>query len=257
VSLRQKFALARHRDKIGPDAQTGSDMALDRSLISGLPAFAGLTAKELDAILAQARAVRIAKDAEIFSQDEKARHFFLLLSGHVRVVRTTPTGESVIARYINAGELLGIAVALGAPTYPASAIAAVDCVVLAWPNSAWASLAASFPAFAVGVNRLIGSRLQQTQDRVVEMSTQQVEQRIAAAVLRLANQAGRKTSEGIEIDFPVTRQNIAELTGCTLHTVSRTLSAWQTTGIVQGGRQRVVVTDLRALALIAQGEAKA
>ena len=91
----------------------------------------------------------------------------------------------------------------------------------------------------------------------MEMSTQQVEQRIAAAVLRLANQAGRKTSEGIEIDFPVTRQNIAELTGCTLHTVSRTLSAWQTTGIVQGGRQRVVVTDLRALALIAQGEAKA
>lgn len=247
-----RIASARHPDRIAPDVATGSNMALDRSLISGLPAFAGLTAEDLDVVLAQARAVRIAKDAEVFAQDGEARHFHLLLSGHVRVVRMTPSGDSVIARYINAGELLGIAIAMGRTTYPASAIAAVDCVVLTWPNSVWPDLSARFPAFGAGVSRTIGSRLQETQERVVEMSTQQVEQRIAAAVLRLANQAGRKTEEGIEIDFPVTRQNIAELTGCTLHTVSRALSAWQASGILSGGRQKIVVTDPRALALIAQ-----
>ncbi|MBX3576335.1 MAG: Crp/Fnr family transcriptional regulator [Rhizobiaceae bacterium] len=227
-------------------------MALDRSLIAGLPTFQGLGDRDLDAILSLARASHVARDAEIFAQDAAAEQFHLLLSGHVRVVRTTPAGDQVIARYINEGEFFGIAVAMGRSTYPASAVAAADCVVLTWPNRAWAEIQARFPAVGAGAYRTIGERLQETQERVVEMSTQQVEQRIASAVLRLVRQSGRKTGEGIEIDFPITRQDIAEMTGTTLHTVSRVLSAWEEQGIVGGGRQKVVVTDPHALLLIAE-----
>jgi len=227
-------------------------MALDRSLISGLPPFAGLDAPALDSILSQARSLRFPKDAEIFTQDGEAEHFFLLLSGHVRVVRTTPGGDQVIARYINEGELLGIAVAMGRTTYPASAVAAVDCIVLAWPNIVWPRLQARHPAFGVNAYQALGARLEETQARVVEMSTQQVEQRIASAVLRLVTQSGRKTPDGIEIDFPISRQDIAEMTGSTLHTVSRLLSAWEDEGIVLSRRQKVVVTDPHALMLVAE-----
>lgn len=226
--------------------------ALDRSLIAGLPGFAGLSADDLDFILSSARSARYAKDSEVFGQDEEARSFFLLLSGHIRVVRTTPEGHQVIARYINEGELFGIAVAMGRTTYPASAVAAVDCVVISWPNNAWRDLQARVPAFGASAYQTIGARLQETQSRVEEMSTQQVEQRIASAVLRLVAQSGRKTADGIEIDFPITRQDIAEMTGSTLHTVSRLLSAWEEQGIVRGGRQKVVVTDPHALMLIAE-----
>ena len=120
---------------------------LDRTLIASLPAFAGLSGPELDAILEGARSARHARDSEIFSQDEEADRFFLLLSGHIRVVRTSAHGHQVIARYINEGELFGIAIAMGRTTYPASAVAAVDCVVLTWPNSAWPDLQAKVPAF--------------------------------------------------------------------------------------------------------------
>lgn len=227
-------------------------MPLDRSLISGLPAFAGLDGRDLDAILSRARSSRFAKDSEVFGQDEEAESFFLLLSGHIRVVRTSPEGHQVIARYITEGELFGIAIAMGRTTYPASAVAAVDCVVLAWPNSAWADLQSRFPAFGASAYRTIGSRLQDTQTQVMEMSTQQVEQRIAHALLRIVSQSGRKTPEGIEIDFPITRQDIAEMTGTTLHTVSRLLSAWEDQGIVRSARQKVMVTDPHALMLVAE-----
>ena len=176
---------------------------LDRSLIAGLPGFAGLPGEALDHILTPARSARFPKDSEVFSQDAEATSFFLLLSGHIRVVRTTPAGDQVIARYINEGELFGIAVAMGRTTYPASAVAAVDCVVLSWPNSAWPDLQSRVPAFGATAYQTIGARLQETQSRVIEMSTQQVEQRIASAVLRLVSQSGRKTSEGIEIDFKI------------------------------------------------------
>ena len=227
-------------------------MPLDRSIIASLPLFEGLSPAELDGVLKDARAVRFPKESAIFEQEAEARSFFVLLAGHVRVVRTTPDGRQVIARYISEGEIFGIAAALGRLTYPATAIAAVDCVVLVWPNADWPDLSARFPVLNAGTLKTVGSRLQDTQARVVELATEQVEQRVANALLRLANQTGRKTGAGIEIDFPISRQDIAEMTGTTLHTVSRLLSAWEERGIVVSGRQRVTVTDAHRLVLLAQ-----
>lgn len=227
---------------------------LDRSLIRGIPVFSDLQAEALDRVLLNARARRYSKGVDVFTQGETAEHFFLLLDGHVRVIRTSPNGEQVIPRYINAGEMFGIAIALGRKTYPATACAAVDCVAIVWPNAEWNELAGRFPCLATNILKLVGERLQESQDRVVELSTNQVEQRIAYAVLRLANQSGRQTEDGIEIDFPITRQDIAEMTGTTLHTVSRLLSAWENSGFVRGGRQKVTVTDPHALMLIAENQ---
>ena len=228
---------------------------IDRSLVAGLPQFDGLSAADLDDILQDARSSRIAKDQAVFSQDEEAHSFFLLLDGHIRVVRTTPDGNQVIVRYISAGELIGIAAAIGRKTYPATAIAAVDCVILTWPTALWPVLSSRFPAFGANTYKTVGSRLEEAHTRVEEISTEQVEQRVAGAVLRLAKQAGRKTEEGILIDLPISRQDIAEMTGTTLHTVSRLLSAWEDRGLIKSGRQKVTVVEPHRLFLVAEGRA--
>jgi CRP-like cAMP-binding protein len=77
---------------------------------------------------------------------------------------------------------------------------------------------------------------------------------VAHAVLRLVREAGVKEGGGVRIDFPVSRQDIAELTGTTLHTVSRIISQWQAKGWVEGGRQSLLVRDLRHLQSIADGD---
>lgn len=227
---------------------------LDRSLIAGLPPFEGMTAADLDQMLAKAKSQRIAREGAVFEQDEEAHSFFLLLDGHVRVVKTTPDGQQVIVRYISPGELMGIAHALGRTTYPATAIAVVDCVVLAWPGHLWPEFAAAFPNFGANTYKTVGSRLQDAQTRIVEMATEQVERRVAHALLRLIQQTGKKTENGILIDFPISRQDIAEMTGTTLHTVSRLLTAWEERGLVKSGRQRVTVTEPHRLMLLAEGQ---
>ena len=85
---------------------------------------------------------------------------------------------------------------------------------------------------------------------MTELATQAVEQRVAGALLRLANQSGRKVPEGIEIAFPITRGDIAEMTGTTLHTVSRLLAAWERDGIVASTRRHIVVTQPHRLAVL-------
>jgi CRP-like cAMP-binding protein len=227
-------------------------LALDRSLIAHLPLCQGLTAAELDEVLRSARSVRYPKDTAVFEQDAEAHSFFVLLAGHIRVARTTPDGNQVIVRYISEGEIFGIAAALGRTTYPASAIAAVDCVALVWPNATWSELSSRFPMFGANTYKTVGSRLQESHTRVVEMSTEQVEQRVAHALLRLLNQTGRKTERGIEIDFPISRQDIADMTGTTLYTVSRLLSAWKGKGIIVSRRQTVTVSDPHQLMLLSE-----
>lgn len=226
---------------------------LDPSLIDGLPPFRGLAREELEEILRHAMSRRIARDAAIFGQEEEARHFFVLLDGHARVVKARPDGQQVIVRYVTVGEIIGIAAAMGRTTYPATAVAAVDCVVLAWPSSLWPELSRRFPALGSNTWAAIGTRLQETHDKVIELATEQVEQRVALALLRLVRQTGRKSEAGIEIDFPLSRQDIAEMTGATLHTVSRLLSAWEGQGVVAGGRRKVIVTDPHRLVLISEG----
>jgi CRP-like cAMP-binding protein len=179
----------------------------------------------------------------VFEQGGDVHSFFLLLHGHVRASKTTPAGQQIVVRYVTPGEIFGVAPAIGLKTYPATATAVDDSVVLVWPSAAWPRLVAQHPALATNTLQTVGSRLQETHARVMEMSTQQVERRIAHALLRLAKQAGRKVGKGVEIDFPISRQDVAEMTGTTLHTVSRTLSAWESQGLVESGRQRIVLRD--------------
>jgi len=230
----------------------GNMATVDRSLVANLPLFAGFSADELTEILREARSLRIAKNRNVFAEGEDAHSFFVLLHGHVRASKTTPTGEQVVVRYVAPGETFGVAPAIGLQRYPATATAVDDSVALAWPSAAWPRLVSRFPSLATNTLQTIGSRLQETHTRVVEMSTQQVEQRVAHALLRLAKQAGHKVEHGIEIDFPISRQDIAQMTGTTLHTVSRILSGWEQRGLIESGRQRIIVREPHKLLVLAE-----
>jgi CRP-like cAMP-binding protein len=115
-------------------------------------------------------------------------------------------------------------------------------------------LLARCPALAESTLTTIGARLDDAHVRVVEMSTEEVERRVAHAILRLVKQAGRKVEDGIQIGFPITREDVAQMTGTTLHTVSRILSAWEAQGLVEGGRQKIIVRDPHRLFKIAEGD---
>ena len=228
---------------------------LDESLIAALPPFRRLDRAQIREILDQATPKRHGEGAEIFREGEEADRFFLLLDGYVRVVRTMPSGDQVVLRHIPPGQLIGIAQALGRTTYPATASAASEALTLSWPTRLWPTFLERYEGFGTETWATLGRRMQELNDRMAELATKAVEQRVASAVLRMVNQTGRKVEGGIEIAFPVTRANIAEMTGTTLHTVSRLLSSWEKDGIVESRRKHIVVTQPHRLMLLsgAQG----
>jgi CRP-like cAMP-binding protein len=225
---------------------------LDNSLLAPLPPFRTLDSGQIRDILALAAPRRYDVGETIFAEGAEAEAFFLLLDGYVRAVRITEDGDQVVALHISSGQLFGIARAIGRTTYPASALAAAECLVLSWPTTHWDAFIRDYPRFASETYSTVGRRMGELNDRIVEMSTLHVEQRVANAILRLVRQAGRKTEQGIEIDFAVTRQDIAEMAGTTLHTVSRLLSGWQKSGVVESRRKFIVVTAPHKLVVFAE-----
>ena len=225
---------------------------VDSSVVAHLPMFAGFSATDLDSILSEAHSLRVPKNGNVFEQGQDAHSFFVLVHGHIRASKTTPAGEQIVVRYVATGETFGVATAMGLQSYPATATAVDDSVVLAWPSGTWPRLMAQYPALATNTLQTVGAQLQETHTRVVEMSTEQVERRIAHALLRLAKQSGRQVATGVEIDFPISRQDIAQMTGTTLHTVSRTLSAWEAKGLMESNRQRIILREPHKLLTLAE-----
>jgi hypothetical protein len=78
--------------------------------------------------------------------------------------------------------------------------------------------------------------------RVRELSTERVGQRLAHTLLRLMHQGGRPAPDGVLIPHLLTRQELAELTGTTLYTVSRLLSKWQADGVLRSSGRRLIAT---------------
>lgn len=226
---------------------------LDESLLDGIAPFARLTLSERRQILDRATSCRFERSRAIFEEGAAAERFFLLLDGYVRVVRQSEDGNQVIMLHVPSGQLIGIARAFDRENYPATAVAVSECVALSWPATFWDELVETYPGFALEAMKSIGLRVKEFNDRVVEMATLQVEQRVAHMVLRLASQAGRKTAEGIEIVMPVTRQDLSEMTGSTLHTISRLLSNWEKKGWVKSGRRRIIVKEAHQLVLLSEG----
>lgn len=229
---------------------------LDESLLTRLAPFEGLERTQIRDILDRATSHRFDTGEAVFHEGAAAARFFLLLDGYIRVGRMTPEGEHVTVLHISSGQLFGIAQALGHSHYPASAVAASETIALAWPTRLWSEFTAAYPGFSLETYRTVGQRMAEMRDRMVEMATQQVEQRVANALLRLITQMGRRTDAGIEVDFPITRQDLSEIAGTTLHTVSRLLSAWEKRGIVESKRKHIMVCKPHQLVILAEPSAQ-
>ena len=220
--------------------------------LSGIPLFQGLPPDALSRIVALGHPKQLLASEFFFNEGEPADAFFVLTGGRVKLTQLTPEGHQIVLRLIGPGEAFGGVGAFGEPTYPISAEAVEPSTALAWTSSTMRRLLESESALALNALQFVSDRLHDLQRRYRQAMTERVERRVARVLLRLIHDAGRRVDAGVEIDFPVSRQDIAEMTGTTLYTVSRLLSAWEERGIVRTGRQRIMLARPQVLLAIAE-----
>ncbi len=214
--------------------------------------FAGLGDTELETIGAAAALRTVEQDGYYFFQGDPAERIFVLVAGRVKLTQASPDGQQVLLRIAGPHSLFGGVALAQAEAYPVSAQAAENSAALTWPRSAMLAWIEHSPGLAINAMKLMAGQAQDIQERYRQLATERVERRLARTLIRLAAQAGKKSPEGVLIDLTLTRQDLAEMSGTTLFTVSRILSAWEGKGLVSLGRERVVVRYPHGLVVIAE-----
>jgi CRP-like cAMP-binding protein len=228
-------------------------MAADtHEVLARSPVFQELTAGTLAAIAAKGVPRRLRRRELLFHQGDPAEEFAVVLEGRLKLTQVSLEGQELIVRYVGPGEMCAIVALFAGQDYPATAESVADTSVIAWPRRTLDNLMRAHPQLALNVLRLLTERMGELSDRLRELATERVARRVAHALLRLVRKAGRRTDRGVEIDMPLTREDIARLSGTTLFTVSRLMADWEEAGIVESGRQRVVIRSPHGLVAIAE-----
>ena len=220
-------------------------------ILTPVPLFAGLEREALDDIRTAARPRAVEAGSVFFREGEPAAAFFVLQAGSVKLGQVSPEGHQVVLRLIGPGDAFGGVAAFGGPAYPITAEAVTGSSALEWPGDVMARLMERHSRLALNALRFVAGRLHELQVQYRQLATEKVERRVARALLRLVQQAGRRIDTGVLIDLPLSREDIAQMTGTTLYTVSRIISRFEADRIVEAGRQRMVIRNPHRLMAVA------
>lgn len=210
--------------------------------LSKTPFFQNLDIATISTVLQGFSQSRVSTAEYLFYQGDKADRLFVLISGQIKVIQNTADGQQVVMRLINPYEIFGCVAALSQGTYPGSAEVTRDVEVLFLSSHQVSILMQTYPLLAYNAFQIMVERVHELQDRYRELATENVSHRLVHTLLRLMKQNGKPMANGsILLDLPLSRQNLAEMTGTTLYTVSRLLQRWASQGVIQTGREKVIL----------------
>lgn len=156
-------------------------------------------------------------------------------------------------RYLAPGDAFAAVALFDRSTYPVTARATERTRVRAWPREVLPGLVRDHPRFEANLLRIVSSHTREALSRLRELATETAAQRLARTVLRLGQQIGTSEPQGCILIERISQQDLAEIAGTSVYTVSRTLAEWQEQGIVEAGRQRLRIRNPQGLAGIAEG----
>lgn len=221
------------------------------SAVAGSQLFRGLDPGAVSEILAAADERRLAAGESLFHQGDQVGALYLVASGRLKMAKVTESGDEVVVRVLGPGEIAAGVALLDRRTLPVTATGLTACSVLLWTRERALELAARYPPLRANAVATIADRMQESLERISELTTESAGRRVARALLRLARQHGKSAAGGTLIDQPLGRQQLADLAGTSMYTASRLLAAWARDGVLQVGRQRVLVCSLPELERLA------
>ena len=191
------------------------------------------------------------KGALLFSEGDPSDEMFTVLSGRVKVFKTTPRGSDVILELFGPGDPVGAVAVYESRPYPASAMALDPTACLVIPRRAFFSLLEQYPTLVRGLLVGLTHRLVELTNRLTELSGGRIEGRLARFFLKLAHDMGQRRADGVFIPLTLSRQELADMTGTTIETSIRIMSRWNKEDLVRTEKEGFVVTNPTALETVA------
>ncbi|MBI1793280.1 MAG: Crp/Fnr family transcriptional regulator [Chloroflexi bacterium] len=221
-------------------------------IIGRLPFFKHLPADAISKINDRFHDHEVSTDERIYFEGDEAEYLYLVAMGKVKLVRNTDSRREVLLDILRGGEYFGTLTVFGRSIHTETAIAQTDCCILQISSESFETVLTEYPDVTRKVLEAVSQRLTESQEIVKQLSAYTVEQRIASALLRLAGKLGEARGQGVLIQLPFSRQDLAAMTGSTTETVSRVMSRFGEAGMVKSGRKWVTIMDMPRLEKLAE-----
>lgn len=212
--------------------------------------FGGLPQQDCTEIASSAMARSFETDERLFMQGQQSRHLVMIQTGRVKLTQISLNGGEVIMGMKGSGVVVGMPWSSPLSNHTCSATAMEQCHALVWEFTKFEALLGEFPQIRKNITWILTGSLDELEERFREVATEQVAQRLALALLRLAKELGKPVARGTEVN--ASREEFAQMTGTTLFTVSRVLTKWAAKGIVLPRRNAVVILDPRRLVQVSE-----
>lgn len=217
-------------------------------VLARAPFFLGLTEEELERIDQRMRTRTYAPDDAIYRAGERADALYVVAEGRVKLSQSTADGSETVTDLLVPGELFGAMGSLGEPYHLQSAAALVGTCVLRIGQDDFRQVLVDHPRVGLRVLDDVSARLARTQTDIGGQATQSVSQRVATALLRLADKLGEdRGRQGIMLEVPLSRADLAGLARSTPESVSRVMSRWKKEGLIDSGRRWTALLDRERL----------
>ena len=204
-------------------------------LVKTTPIFRRLSPPDRERVASRAAVRSFTRGDMLFAEGDPSEQFLIVVTGRVKVFKTTPAGKDVILEIFAAGDPIGGAAVYEGWPFPASAIALEDTTCVAIARRDLFELLEQHPSLVRGLLAGLTMRLVELTTRLAELTGGRVEPRFARLFLKLASEVGRQERSGTFVPVVLSRQELADLTGTTIETAIRIMSRW--------GKQQVVMTE--------------
>ena len=216
------------------------DMTVQAEFLKTTPYFSGLNAAELDSI-SKFIFKRVAERGEIILfEGEPAKILYFVVSGVVKVFKTSADGKEQILYLVRPGESFNDVPVFGSGSSLVSAEAMGPVVLCGIKKSDLEIILQGHPQVALNIIQVLSQRVQYLISLVEDLSFRRVTGRVAKILLE---HAGDGTSEKPRL----TQQEMAAMAGTAREIVGRSLKSLEEEGTIRLDRHRIVITDKEAL----------
>lgn len=215
--------------------------------LGSTPLLSSLTAGELKSLAARTNRKLFSAGELLFSEGEPCNGLHIIAQGKVRIFKTSMSGREQVLAVNVPGESVAELPVFDGGAFPASAVAIEDAEIAFISRRDFQAYCMEHPEVALKVLQVVGGRLRRLVGIIEELSFTTIRQRLIAALLKLAQEEGKKSELGIEFQLPATHQELAHQLGTVRELVSRNLMRLQAEGLVDVNARRITVKDMAGL----------
>lgn len=222
-------------------------LELRLQILSDLPFFEGIPDGTMQVINSSFKEHGVEAGEMIYFSSDPADVLYVIAQGKIKLLRHSRFGKDVLLDVLTPGDFFGMLSTLGREEHTETAAAITSCCLLAVRSEDFQSILERHPSTGPKVIQALAQRLQDAHETIRLLSTHQVDKRLAAVLLKLGDRIGAQHGLGLLIDMPLSRQELAEMTGSSQETISRIMSDFQARDWIASGREWIALKNTEAI----------